>query len=82
LGNRAINLIAAATVMAIGQMSAQAEVLVATAGPMSGQYSWSGEQMRRGAELAVADLNAAGGVLGEEVKLIVGDDRDAPSDRV
>lgn len=53
---------------------ARAEILVATAGPMSGQYEWFGEQMQRGAELAVADLNAAGGVLGEKVTLIVGDD--------
>ena len=67
-------LLAAVALMAIGLTSARAEVVVATAGPMSGQYAWFGEQMQRGAELAVADLNAAGGVLGETVRLIVGDD--------
>jgi branched-chain amino acid transport system substrate-binding protein len=82
MANRAINLIAAAALTAIAQMSAQAEVLVATAGPMSGQYSWFGEQMQRGAELAVADLNAAGGVLGENIKLIVGDDACDPAQAV
>ena len=30
--------------------------------------------MQRGAELAVADINAAGGVLGEQVQLITADD--------
>ncbi len=67
-------LLAAVALLALGMTPARAEVLVATAGPMSGQYSWFGEQMQRGAELAVADLNGAGGVLGEKVKLIVGDD--------
>ena len=67
-------LLAAVALIAIGLTSACAEVVVATAGPMSGQYAWFGEQMQRGAELAVADLNAAGGVLGETVRLIVGDD--------
>lgn len=66
--------LAAVALLALGMTPARAEVLVATAGPMSGQYSWFGEQMQRGAELAVADLNAAGGVLGEKIRLIVGDD--------
>jgi branched-chain amino acid transport system substrate-binding protein len=37
-------------------------------------YAWFGEQYQRGADLAAADLNAAGGVLGQSVELIVGDD--------
>ena len=36
--------------------------------------SWFGEQMNRGAALAVADINAAGGVLGQQVQLITVDD--------
>ena len=36
--------------------------------------AWFGEQFLRAAELAVADLNATGGVLGQSVELIVGDD--------
>ena len=35
------------------------------AGPMTGLNAWFGEQFERGAELAVADLNAEGGVLGQ-----------------
>jgi branched-chain amino acid transport system substrate-binding protein len=54
--------------------AAGAEILIATAGPMTGAYAWFGEQYQRGTGLAVADLNAAGGVLGQEVELIVGDD--------
>jgi branched-chain amino acid transport system substrate-binding protein len=41
---------------------------------MTGPIAWFGEQYQRAAGLAVADLNAQGGVLGESVWLIVGDD--------
>ena len=53
---------------------AAAEILIGVAGPMTGKLAWFGEQMERGAALAVADLNAAGGVLGEQVELITVDD--------
>jgi branched-chain amino acid transport system substrate-binding protein len=51
-----------------------AEVLVATSSPMTGRFAWYGEQWQRGAELAVGDLNARGGVLGERLSLTLGDD--------
>ncbi len=55
--------------------SAMAEDLsVAVAGPMTGGEATFGRQMKNGADLAVADLNAAGGVLGKQLKLEVGDD--------
>jgi branched-chain amino acid transport system substrate-binding protein len=53
---------------------ARAEVLIGVAGPMTGKNAWYGEQMQRGVELAVADLNAAGGVLGQQLRLTIGDD--------
>ena len=53
---------------------AQAEVLIGVAGPMTGKNAWFGEQMERGATLAVADINAAGGLLGEQVQLVTADD--------
>ncbi|MCG8692531.1 MAG: branched-chain amino acid ABC transporter substrate-binding protein, partial [Minwuiales bacterium] len=46
------------------------------------QYASFGEQMKRGAEMAVADLNAAGGVLGQKVRLVVGDDACDPKQAV
>jgi branched-chain amino acid transport system substrate-binding protein len=58
----------------MGVQAAAAEIKIATAGPMSGDHSWAGEQYQRGAGMAVADLNAKGGVLGQNVELIVGDD--------
>jgi branched-chain amino acid transport system substrate-binding protein len=53
---------------------ARADILIGVAGPMTGAYAWSGEQFQRGTELAVEDLNARGGVLGQRVELIEGDD--------
>lgn len=53
---------------------AQAEILIGAAGPMTGKLTWIGEQLQRGAELAVLDVNAQGGVLGQSVRLIIADD--------
>src|SRR5262245_1891738 len=49
---------------------------------MTGNNAWSGEQMQHGAELAVADINAAGGVLGQQVRLITADDFCDPTQAV
>lgn len=54
--------------------AANADLLIGVAGPMTGPYASGGEQMRNGAERAVADINARGGVLGQQLKLVVGDD--------
>lgn len=62
--------------------TAQAEITIATAGPMTGQYASFGEQMKAGAEMAVADINAAGGVLGEQLVLEIGDDACDPKQAV
>jgi branched-chain amino acid transport system substrate-binding protein len=50
------------------------DLAVAVAGPMTGSESAFGRQMKNGADQAVADLNAAGGVLGKQLKLQTGDD--------
>lgn len=53
---------------------AVADIRIAVAGPMKGQFAAFGEEMRIGAEKAVADLNAAGGVNGETLVLETVDD--------
>jgi branched-chain amino acid transport system substrate-binding protein len=70
---RLVHLAAVISAAAFGG-PAQADVLIGMAGPMTGKIAWYGEQMERGAALAVADLNAAGGVLGQQVQLITADD--------
>ncbi len=62
--------------------AASAEITIATVGPMTGQYAAFGAQMKAGAEQAVADINAAGGVLGQQLVLEVGDDACDPKQAV
>jgi branched-chain amino acid transport system substrate-binding protein len=57
-------------------------IRIATAGPMTGQYAAFGGQMRAGAEQVVADLNGAGGVLGRQLALEIGDDACDPRQAV
>ena len=64
-------LLAAAALLA--PANARAEILIATAAPMTGRVAWSGEQYQRGAELAVEAVNAGGGLLGQRVELRVED---------
>jgi branched-chain amino acid transport system substrate-binding protein len=77
---RRLTLLTAATLAASLWMSAllpapaRAEIRIAVAGPMTGPSAPIGEQFRRGAEAAVADINAKGGVNGEKLALEVGDD--------
>lgn len=80
--NKKLGVIALATAGMLAAGSAAAEILISTAGPMTGQYASFGEQMRRGAEMAVADINASGGVLGQKLKLAVGDDACDPKQAV
>ncbi|MFQ6022479.1 MAG: branched-chain amino acid ABC transporter substrate-binding protein, partial [Acidiferrobacterales bacterium] len=75
-------LLTSVAVALFGVSSAMADILISTAGPMTGQYASFGEQMRRGAEMAVADLNAAGGVLGQKIQLTIGDDACDPKQAV
>jgi branched-chain amino acid transport system substrate-binding protein len=55
---------------------------VAVVGPITGQYASFGAQMKNGGELAVEDINAAGGVLGKKLDLEIGDDACDPKQAV
>ena len=55
-----------------------AEIVIGVAGPVTGDLSQFGAQLKQGAEKAVADINAAGGVLGKQVKLEEVDDKCDP----
>ena len=66
--------LSAVAVIAIGLAPTRAEIAIAMAGPMTGAYAWMGEQNKRGVEAAVDEINAKGGLLGQQVRVIVGDD--------
>ena len=53
---------------------ALADITFAAVGPITGQDATTGEQMKHGAEAAVAAINEAGGILEQQVQLIIKDD--------
>src|SRR3990170_8065240 len=76
-------LLAAVALAGWGATGAVAQdIIIASAGPMTGQYASFGEQMKRGAEMAVADINAKGGVMGKKLVLKIGDDACDPKQAV
>jgi hypothetical protein len=70
---RIVGLALGTALFASGGALAQ-DIPIGVVGPMTGQYATFGQQLRNGAELAIADINAAGGVGGKKLKLEVGDD--------
>lgn len=60
--------------LALAGSAAAQDITIGVVGPLTGQYASFGKQLKDGAELAVADINAAGGVLGKKIKLEIGDD--------
>ncbi len=61
---------------------ARAQIQIASAGPLTGSNATFGAQMKEGAEQAVADINAHGGVLGKKLVLTEGDDACDPKQAV
>ena len=74
--------VAALSVSLVFAASANAQIKIAVAGPMTGEYAAFGQQMKAGAEMAVADINKAGGVLGQQIVLEIGDDACDPKQAV
>ena len=72
-----LSAVALTALMAFGG-SAWADILVGVAGPITGPNAAFGAQLQKGAEQAAADINAAGGINGEQIKISVGDDVSDP----
>lgn len=51
-------------------------IKLGSASPTTGAYSGDGQEMVRGQELAIAEINANGGVLGRQLELVVVDVED------
>jgi branched-chain amino acid transport system substrate-binding protein len=82
LNDLKVALLAAVAMTLVGSPGVRAEILIATAGPFTGQNIFRGEQIQQGAEMAVADINADGGVLGQRVELTLADDACDPEQAV
>jgi branched-chain amino acid transport system substrate-binding protein len=73
----------AAIVVTLGTASlVHAEILIGMPGPLTGRLAWFGEQMQEGIGMKVAELNAAGGVLGQQIALLPVDDYCDPEQAV
>jgi branched-chain amino acid transport system substrate-binding protein len=73
--------LAAVLAISAGAVKAQ-DIPIAVVGPITGENAALGEQMTRGAKMAVADINAKGGVLGKKLDLILADDACDPKQAV
>lgn len=56
------------------------EIVIGGVGPVSGEAATFGQSTKEGCELAVEEWNAAGGVLGKNIKLIYQDDKGDPTE--
>jgi branched-chain amino acid transport system substrate-binding protein len=62
--------------------TAHAQLKMGVGGPITGANAAFGAQLKNGAEQAVADINAAGGILGQKITISVGDDVSDPKQGV
>ena len=57
---------------------AQAEIRIGVAAPLTGTQAKIGTDMLQGAEVAVAEWNARGGINGQQIVIVKGDDEASP----
>ena len=53
-------------------------VVIGLISPELGPYSREGKEQRQAAEIAVEEINAAGGIMGKKVKLVIRDSKSNP----
>ena len=73
--------LAVATALGVSAF-AQADVKIGVAGPMTGANAAFGEQYMKGAQAAADAVNAPGGINGEKIVLVKGDDACEPKQAV
>lgn len=61
--------------LGLGIGHSQAQTTVGAAAPLTGPRALLGRNFRQGAEIALAEVNAAGGVLGKPLQLVFEDDQ-------
>ena len=62
--------------------TAQAQIKMGVTGPITGPNAAFGAQIKNGADQAIADINAAGGILGQKITATYGDDVSDPKQGV
>src|SRR5205823_8929856 len=72
------SLATAAALMLAGTVYAAEPIKIGVVTPLSGTYAPIGKQVRWGAELAIKEINAAGGVNGRPFELLFEDEEANP----
>jgi branched-chain amino acid transport system substrate-binding protein len=66
----------------VNPATAQDTIKIGVTQPLTGAFAASGNYVAQGAKLAEDDINAAGGVLGKKIQLIVEDNKSNPTEAV
>ena len=72
--------LATAALMSVG--AAHADIKIGVFGPMTGDAAGYGQSLREAVELVVKEKNAAGGLLGQKIVPVYGDDAGKPEQAV
>jgi branched-chain amino acid transport system substrate-binding protein len=62
--------------------AASAQIKIGVAGPITGPNAAFGAQLKNGVEQAIEDINAAGGINGQKLQIVIGDDVSDPKQGV
>jgi len=71
--------LALATILYLGAAPASGPIVIGVIGAVSGSSASLGKAQQQGVELAVAEINAAGGIMGRPVKAVYRDDEADPT---
>jgi branched-chain amino acid transport system substrate-binding protein len=62
--------------------AAHADIKIGEIGPLTGDAAANGNSQREGIDLAVKEKNAAGGLLGQQITVVLGDDAGKPEQAI
>lgn len=71
-------ILAMALFLSCAASQAQAQIRIGASGPVTGSMAIYGENLKNGVTQAIEDINASGGVLGQKLELVFGDDQGDP----
>jgi branched-chain amino acid transport system substrate-binding protein len=79
---RYLPVVGAFAALLTGPALAQEPIKIGVTQPLTGAFAASGNYVAQGAKLAEEDINAAGGVLGRKIQLVVEDNKSNPTEAV
>jgi branched-chain amino acid transport system substrate-binding protein len=73
---------ALAASLLVGSVAAQEPIKIGVTQPLTGAFAASGNYVAQGAKMAEDHINAAGGVLGRKIQLVIEDNKSNPTEAV